>query len=342
MGKMEAVKMRKYCNQCGREVETRIISKQEKYEVCGETFDVDAQVLVCMDCGGELFCEELDNDTLLKAYNEYRKNHKLLLPDEIKKIREQYGLSQRGFAKLLNWGDKTIHRYENGSIQDKAHNSLLLFLREPENMKKYLSDNEIMLDERQKNKLLDTINSIEKNFGKSKADKVAKMFFSDVPSIQNGYKVFDYEKLCAVVLFFANKSEELLKVKLLKLINYTDMIYYKENGVSITGGSYLHMQYGPVLQNYDIIFGMMTADNIMHIDIVFDNGYEKHKVVSDHEFPKGVLTKAEIDVLERIYNKFSDFGSAEISNYSHNEKGYSSTKHGEIIPYSYAKEIQLD
>lgn len=100
-------------------------------------------VLVCADCGEEFYSEEFDNATLVRAYNEYRKRHKLLLPEEIKKIREQYGLSQRSFAKLLNWVDKTIFRYENGSIQDKAHNTLLLFLREPENMKIYLQEKSI-------------------------------------------------------------------------------------------------------------------------------------------------------------------------------------------------------
>ena len=106
--------MKKYCEECGREVETRIITKRETYEVCGGTIEVDAQVLVCADCGEEFYCEELDNATLVNAYNEYRRKHKLLLPEEIKKIREQYGLSQRSFAKLLNCGDKTICRYENG------------------------------------------------------------------------------------------------------------------------------------------------------------------------------------------------------------------------------------
>ncbi|MDO5406317.1 MAG: type II toxin-antitoxin system MqsA family antitoxin [Eubacteriales bacterium] len=136
--------MKKYCEECGREVDTRIITKRESYSVYGERIEVDAQILVCADCGEEFFCEELDNATLVRAYNEYRRMHKLLLPEEIRRIREQYGLSQRTFAKLLNWGDKTIYRYENGSIQDKAHNSLLLFLREPENMRTYLNDNEVV------------------------------------------------------------------------------------------------------------------------------------------------------------------------------------------------------
>ena len=114
---------------------------------------VNAQVMVCAECGEELFNEKLDSATLIKAYNEYRRRHKLLFPEEIKEIGEQYGLSQRSFAKLLNWGDKTICRYENGAVQDKAHNSLLLFLKNPENMKTYLMENEVVIDERQKAQL---------------------------------------------------------------------------------------------------------------------------------------------------------------------------------------------
>lgn len=155
--------MEKYCEECGRDVETKVIKKKETYDVCGESVEVDAEVLVCVDCGEEFYSEELDNATLVRAYNEFRRRHKLLLPEEIKKIREQYGLSQRGFAKLLNWGDKTICRYENGSIQDKAHNSLLLFLREPENMKRYLTENEVALNEKQKSKLLSIVERLEQN-----------------------------------------------------------------------------------------------------------------------------------------------------------------------------------
>ena len=64
--------MRKYCEECGREVETKVITKRESYDVCGESIEVDAQILVCAECGEEFYCEELDNATLIRAYNEYR------------------------------------------------------------------------------------------------------------------------------------------------------------------------------------------------------------------------------------------------------------------------------
>ena len=333
--------MKKYCEECGKEVETKIVAKEETYTVYGEKILVDAKVLVCAKCGEEFFSEELDNETLIKAYNEYRKNHKLLLPEEIAQIRKQYGLSQRSFAKLLNWGDKTICRYENGSIQDKAHNSMLLFLREPENMSIYLEENEVNLEERQLDRLLSVVEQLKKNKnGKYKA-RFFDFYFSDEPCEDNGFKSFDYDKLCAMILFFANKKTELLKTKLMKLLNYSDMIYYKENGVSISGVKYAHLPYGPVPDNFDIIMGTMAADHIAHIEVYEDNGYEKHQVVAERRMPRGVLTKEEIEVLERIYTKFIDFGSVEISKYSHKEDGYKSTKTGDIIPYSYAKYINL-
>lgn len=334
--------MKKYCEECEKEVNTKIITKRETYMVCGEPIEVDAQILVCDECGEELYCEELDNETLIKAYNEYRKRHKLLLPNEIKKIREQYGLSQRAFAKLLNWGDKTIFRYENGSIQDKAHNSLLLFLSKPENMKSYLSKNEVNLDKKQMDKLLNVVNSFENDIEKETERKYFNYFFPSSPCEENGYKGFDYDKLCAMVLFFANKNSELLKTKLMKLLNYSDMIFYKENGISISGLRYVHLPYGPVPDNFDMLIGRMTADHLIHIDVTYNNNYEYHRVIPDCDNLENFLSIEEIETLERVYEKFKDFSSAEISDYSHQEKGYKSTIPGEIISYAYAKDIDLN
>ena len=145
-----------------------------------------------------------------------------------------------------------------------------------------------------------------------------------------------------MVLFFANKSTELLKTKLMKLLNYSDMIFYKENGISISGLKYAHLPYGPVPDHFDMILGKMEADHIAHIDVFYDGGYEKHQVVPECDIPEGVLSDAEIEVLNRIYEKFKTFGSVEISDYSHKEKGYKATKTGETISYAYAMDIQLN
>ncbi len=334
--------MRKYCEVCGRDVNTKVVKRKESFDICGEMIETDAQVLVCTECGEDLYCEEFDNNTLIGAYNEYRRRHRLLLPEEIKKIREQYDLSQRALAKLLNWGDKTIFRYENGSIQDKAHNSMLLFLRDPENMKTYLVENETALNERQKRRLLDIVDKLEQNEVYHREKLLSHLLTAKDPCEENGYRTFDYDKFCAMVLFFAHKSTELLKTKLMKLLNYSDMVFYKENGISISGARYIHLPYGPVPEHFDFLIGMMTEDHIAHIEVTYQNGYEKHQMVPEKAVVPGVLSEEELAVMEKISDRFKNFGSADISDYSHKEKGYTETKTGEVISYSYAGSIDLN
>lgn len=209
-------------------------------------------------------------------------------------------------------------------------------------MRTYLTENEVVLNERQKAKLLETVDKLELDNEYRTGRRFLDLFFSKNPCEENGFKGFDYEKLCAMVLFFAHKNSGLLKTKLMKLLNYSDMIFYKENGISMSGLKYAHLPYGPVPEHFDMLLGKMSADHIAHIEIMYDNGYEKHQVIPECDIPKDSLSDEEFDVLERIYNKFKDFGSVEISNYSHKEKGYNSTKQGEIISYAYAKDIQLD
>ena len=59
-----------------------------------------------------------------------------------------------------------------------------------------------------------------------------------------------------------------------------------------------------------------------HIGVIYDGSYEKHQVIPECDVPEGILSNTEIEVLNRIYEKFKSFGSIEISEYSHKEKGY--------------------
>ena len=45
--------------------------------------------------------------------------------------------------------------------------------------------------------------------------------------------------------------------------------------------------------------------------------------------------------LDWNWSQFKKYGSSAISEYSHKEKGYCSTRQGEIISYEYAKELNL-
>jgi putative zinc finger/helix-turn-helix YgiT family protein len=65
------------------------------------------------------------------AISIYRKKHGLLSADEIRAIRERYGLTQADLARLLRLGGNTVSRWESGrNIQTAAMDMLLRLIRD--------------------------------------------------------------------------------------------------------------------------------------------------------------------------------------------------------------------
>src|SRR4051794_38976260 len=109
------------CETCGPVNRTRVEKKTETYPVKGEGMTILANVRVCIRCVKGVNDRALDSKNIQDAYGLYRRNHHIITPDEIRSMRESYGLSQRSLGALLGWGEITIHRYENGNLPDDAH-----------------------------------------------------------------------------------------------------------------------------------------------------------------------------------------------------------------------------
>ena len=121
-----------YCPECGEEREIELREERESYPVKNEPTEIMAQVTYCKHCEEQIWNEELDDNNLKEAYKQYRIKHGLLQPEDIKSIREKYKLTQTAFAKILGFGEKTIARYETGSIQDSAQNNLMELANYPD------------------------------------------------------------------------------------------------------------------------------------------------------------------------------------------------------------------
>ena len=130
-----------YCPNCDSEVKSTVRAISETYPVKGEDITIDAHVRFCDCCGNDLWDEQLDAQNLLDAFAEYRKKHNLMQPADIRATREKYGLSQTAFARVLGFGDKTITRYENGSIADAAQNNLIVLVDQPSDFAYLLEKN---------------------------------------------------------------------------------------------------------------------------------------------------------------------------------------------------------
>jgi putative zinc finger/helix-turn-helix YgiT family protein len=118
------------CPRCGTTMAER--RSALKAPVNGEEVSVPAAShLRCPECD-EVVLRFSDARRLQEdAIAVYRKKHGLLSADEIRAIRERFGLTQSELARLLHLGANTISRWEAGrNVQTEAMEMLLRLLRD--------------------------------------------------------------------------------------------------------------------------------------------------------------------------------------------------------------------
>lgn len=172
----EIRKIRKECPVC--EIERDLIygAMDEVLKVRGEDINVTSKVHYCPEGDHYFYDVEDEEDKFQLAYREYRKRKGFLQPEEIKKIREQYGLSQRNFARLLGWGEITIHRYESGAIQDDVHNDVLALIKDVDDFKKLFESKKNNIEPALARKVEEWLIEIEKEKNRQTVDLLVRIF----------------------------------------------------------------------------------------------------------------------------------------------------------------------
>lgn len=333
------------CPSCETYIELLCESERETYNVRGEPVEIEAEVAICPKCGLKVFDEERDSRNLELAYNEYRKKHGLLLPSEIRLIRERYGLSQRALSRLLGWGEITLHRYESGALQDRGHNNMLRILGEPKNMRTLLEADFANISRAQRKILEERIDHLTANeerppFHVSLEHRVSHEYMDS----SSGYKEYDLDKFKNAILYLAHRLGGVLKTKLNKLLFYVDFLNFKETSVSITGSRYVHLPYGPVPDNYQLIVAEIIQEGDLELnEVLFDTerGIVGEILTASTEPDRNIFSGKEIYVMDFVSDIFRALGSGQIANRSHQEAAYRETKNGEYISYEYAKELSL-
>ena len=121
----------------------------------------------------------------------------------------------------------------------------------------------------------------------------------------------------------------------MKLLWYSDALYYKRYGKSITGLVYKHMPLGALPIAYDEIIYLPTVKVLEEI-IDYNVSY---KIVPKDEINLSSFSLKELSVLEEIAMAFKDYKAKEIVDYMHKEKAYTETEPNQLIPFSLSKEL---
>jgi len=331
------------CPMCG---ETHYVEKRQrisKAKIKDEYVEFNECYYKCLndtELGGEFVPSKLMDENLLAARNAYRIAHQMMTSHDIVALRKKYGVTQKEFALMLGWGEITVARYETKLIQDETHDDVLKAVRDDAlEARRYLERNKDSFTEERFNQILETIDreidttSVE-YFALRKIEARYIRYQGDV-NATGGIKI-DTEKVRNMMNFFAQKCMSLFKVKLMKLLWYSDALYYQKHNVSMSGLVYQHMPMGALpIAHADLM-------ELVSVEIIEDNNNQSisYKILPDKYFDEDVFTEEEKQVLYAVVNKFGNYTGKEIANYMHEETAYINTRENEVIPYSLAKLVR--
>jgi putative zinc finger/helix-turn-helix YgiT family protein len=130
--------IRMFCEKCEEFRRFHVSLQQRTVEVRGESITADVSVATCPVCRYVQLDPSTDADPMVAVYAEYRRQHGLLMPQEMVEIRTKYALSPEAFGSVTGMSPASVYRYEGGALQDSVHNALMLLCSEPVNMLRLL------------------------------------------------------------------------------------------------------------------------------------------------------------------------------------------------------------
>lgn len=332
------------CPLCDKTHEIEERKRNTTITIKGEEVAYEERFYFCSNADedeNEFESGTMANENLLNARNAYRVKKGLLTSDEIVAIRESYGLSQVDLAKLLGWGEATISRYETKAIQDEAYDTMLRLVKDnPLQALEFLKKNSEKFTPMKKfeirSKIVEKLDSYGKEFLTRQAFEGEYANFEE-PCDSNGFTVLDIDKIEVMISYIAEQVSNLFKVKLMKMLWYSDVVSFIKNGYAMTGMVYRHEPMGALPIGH---YSLMNLENLNVQEEVSYNYDSMLHVYPSKNVDYGVLSEDEKDTLDKVIIKFKDFKAKDIVDYMHEERAYKETFSDEIIQFSLAKEIR--
>ncbi len=323
-----------FCPICEAERIVHAVQATEDVVIRGVAIPVKVEYLICDTCGGNFDLPGAD-DPLIEAYREYRSRVGFVQPEEIRNFRKEFGLTQLELSDLLGWGAATLSRYENGALQDEAHDRALRMIMMPANLLALVEKYPKVLPAEKRQAVLARYRS-EHAIASELLDFIESELTSFEPDVRSGFRRFSVEKFIGAVLFFC-QDKAIAKTKLNKLLWYSDFLHFKNHTVSITGARYAHCPFGPTPDRYSTLFAyMLDFAGYLRTEERSAGDFYWEELMAAHATNIGIFTAAELQTLVNVKVHFEDYTAKQISACSHGEYGYKCTEDGELISYEHA------
>ena len=145
---------------------------------------------------------------------------------------------------------------------------------------------------------------------------------------------FDQNKFRDLVHFVISRCqpEELGRVKLHKILYFSDMLGFLASGRPITGEDYIKQKFGPTARHLQSALRDLANAGRVEVSERAYFGYPKQDFVSRTDPDLSRFSEAEIAIVEDMVDFVCARTAREISEFSHND-AWKQAEMGETIPY---------
>ena len=291
----------------------------------------------CDDTKERFTTTELDEVNIGQVYNQYRAKYGIPFPDEIRYMRQQYGLSASKMSQILGFGDNQYRLYENGDMPSETNGKILMSIMEKHVFESFVKNARNQFDEEEYKKIISKLN--EKQPDKESEFAKSYVFNSNRKDIYNGYATQSISKLKNILLFYIERFNGVFFTMMNKLLFYTDFYHYKMYGKGMSGLAYKAIQHGPVPIRWDRIYSFYN--DIQQEIVHFDSGAEGTRLTSGISPDMAKFSEKEVRVLESVYLRFKSNNSVQISETSHEEEAWLKyVDSGQMISFNMAFDLK--
>ncbi len=149
------------------------------------------------------------------------------------------------------------------------------------------------------------------------------------------------DKYINALLYFLKycNNKFLGKTKLNKLFYYLDFVYYRDNGISITGDEYMKRPYGPCPVSLQTI---LNKANIQRkINIIEDKQGEHYELLDKSFDGEKKFRPNEIELFNKIVEKFRDKDTNYMVALTHTEAPWFYSEMNCKIDYNLSSDIDI-
>lgn len=143
-------------------------------------------------------------------------------------------------------------------------------------------------------------------------------------------------KFREVLLYILNKvgaKRNIGETVLYKLLYFVDFNYFEKYEVQLVGATYKRNKYGPTPVEFKKVVELMRkAEELTVVEDKYFQ-YPQTKYLPLRAADISILNGREIEVIDQVLDRLSDLNANQISEYSHRDVPWLSTRDGKIIPY---------